>query len=312
MLLLASVLAVAGCATVMGPYYLEQEKYEEGIKAMNQRLAEDPGDAASAYYAGRYYLALNKPEQALPYLQKASRLAPGDADYVFWTGVAYWAMMDFEKEKAAYEKALSLDPNHISAHLYLGHGYIDRGQWAQAVEQYDAVLKLDPYNPEALYNRARALGELGRTKDEVAAWKRFLEYYPDGSMAMTATERLNLHGDFSYRNHLIGNRNVTLRSMTFEPGTGVLDNDGRDSLAVLSAMMRVNRQLTVHIVAYAEGDAPLAKARAEAVRGYMLNGNPDLDRSRLPLSWFGSAEQVEVAGKTFALDRSVNFITEVR
>jgi tetratricopeptide (TPR) repeat protein len=312
MLLLAGVLFAAGCATVMGPYYLEQEQYEEGIKVMGEQLKENPDDAASAYYVGRYYLALNKPKQGLTYLQKAVRLAPENADYVFWTGVAYWAMMDFDRERAAYEKAISLDPNHISAHLYLGHGYADRGQWAQALKQYDVVLKLDPYNPEALYNRARALRGLDRTSDEIAAWKQFLEYYPDGSMAMTAVEQLNLHGDFTYRNYIIGKRNVTLRSLTFAPGTSVLDADGRASLEVLSAMMQVNKELVVNIVAYAKGNAPLAKARATAIRDYMLNGNPDVDRSRLPLSWFGTAENVQVGDKQIALDQSVSFITEVR
>jgi len=297
---------------VMGPYYLEQGQYEEGIKIMSEQLRENPDDASSAYYLGRYYLALNEPEQGLPALQEAVRLAPENADYVFWTGVAYWAMMDFEREKAAYEKALSLDPNHISAHLYLGHGHADREEWAQALKEYDSVLKLDPYNPEALYNRARALGGLDRTVDEIAAWKRFLEYYPDGSMAMTATEQLNLHGDFTYRNHIIGKRNVTLRSMAFKPGTSVLDAEGRDSLAVISAMMQVNKGLTLNIVAYVKGDAPLAKARAKAVRDYMLNGNPDIGGTRLPLSWFGVAEKVQVGDKTFALDRAVNFITEAR
>ena len=312
MLLIASILFAAGCAKVMGPYYLEQEQYEEGIKVMGEQLKENPDDAASAYYVGRYYLALNKPKQGLPYLQKAVHLAPENADYVFWTGVAYWAMMDFDREKAAYEKAISLDPNHISAHLYLGHGYADRGQWAQALKQYDVVLRLDPYNPEALYNRARALRGLDKTSDEIAAWKRFLEYYPDGSMAMTATEQLNLHGDFTYRNHIIGNRNVTLRSLTFAPGTSDLDADGRASLEVLSAMMQVNKGLTLNVVAYVKGNAPLAKARANAVRDYMLNGNPDVDQSRLPLSWFGTAENVQVGDKSFTLDQSVSFITEVR
>ncbi|WP_272699441.1 tetratricopeptide repeat protein [Desulfovibrio sp. Fe33] len=311
-LLAASVLAAAGCAKVVGPYYLQQEEYKEGVRVMGERLRENPEDADSAYYTGRYYLALNEPRKGLVYLEKAVELAPGNADYVFWTGVAYWALMDFDRERAAYEKAVSLDPNHISAHLYLGHGYVDRGQWAQALKEYDVVLGLDPYNPEALYNRARVLGELDRKSGEIAAWKRFLEYYPDGSMAMTATEQLNLQGDFSYRNHIIGRRNVTLKSLTFKPGTSVPDAGGRDSLAVLGAMMKVNSDLTVHIVAYVKGDATLAKARAVALRDYMLNGNPGIGRERLPLSWFGTAEKVEVGGGVVALDQAVNFITEVR
>lgn len=310
--LIASVLAAAGCAKVVGPYYLEQEQYEEGIKVLGERLKENPDDATTAYYVGRYYLALDRPGQGLPYLERAAVLDPENGNYVFWTGVAHWALLDFDKERAAYEKAISLDPKHISAHLYLGHGHMDRGEWGKALTQYDRVVELDPYNPEALYNRARALGELGKTVEETAAWKRFLEYYPDGSMAMTATEQLNLQGDFFYRNHIIGKRNVTLRSMAFKPGTNVLIADSKASLQVLSAMLRVNETLTVHIVSFVTGNAALARGRAEAVRKTILGGNPDIDPQRLPLSWFGTAENVEVGDKVFSLNESVNFITEIR
>lgn len=306
------MLTAAGCAKVFGPYYLEQEKYEEGIQALGQQFSENPEDASAAYYVGRYYLALNSPKEGLPYFEKAVALDPENADYMFWTGVAHWALLDFEREREAYEKTLLLDPNHISANLYLGHGYVDRGEWQKALIQYDKVIELDPYNPEALYNRAMALTGLGKTDDEIAAWEKFLEYYPDGSMAMEAAERLNLHGNFDYRNYIIGQRNITLRSMMFKPGTDVLVGDSKASLHVISAMMSVNTKLTLHVVSYAKGNSALAKKRANAVQTYLLNGNTDITPARLPLSWFGTAETLEINGKSFTLDESVKFITEVR
>ena len=312
LLLALTVLCMAGCAKVVGPYYLEQEKYAEGIEILGERFQENPDDASSAFYVGRYYLALNEPEKGLPYLEKAVALEPEDADYVFWTGVAYWAILDFEREEAAYKQALRLNPKHISANLYLGHGYVDRGEWAKALVQYDKVIALDKYNPEALYNRAVALDGLGETTEEIAAWKKFLEYYPDGSLAMEATARLNLQGDFLYRNFIIGKRNVTLKSMTFKPGTIHLDADSRASLDVLSAMMLANEQLTLHIVAFQQGDVERAKVNAKAVRDSILNGHSDIDPSRLLLSWFGTAELVDLGEKEFILDQSVKFITEVR
>jgi len=307
--LIVAVLAAAGCAKVVGPYYLKHGEYEEGLVILGEQLKENPDDASSAYYVGRYYLALNKPKDGLPYLEKAAKLDPENADYVFWTGVAHWAMLDFEREQAAYLKTIILDPKHISANLYLGHGYVDQGEWAKALAKYDTVIKLDKYNPEALYNRALALNGLGKTAEEIAGWKKFLEYYPDGSLAMQATERLNLHGDFTYRNFILGQRNVTLKSMVFKPGTNVLDTDSRTSLHVINAMMKANKKLALHIVAYAKGDAARAKARAKNVRDYMLSGNPGIDLKRLPLSWFGIAEQIEMRGTTFTLDDSVQFIT---
>jgi len=312
LVLALAVLVSAGCAKVVGPYYLEQEKYEQGIEVLGDQLKENPDDASSAYYVGRYYLALNKPKDGLSYLEKAVKLDPENADYVFWTGVAHWAMLDFEQERAAYLKTLTLDPDHISANLYLGHGYIDQGEWAKALVQYDKVVKLDEYNPEALYNRALALNGLGKTTEEIAGWKKFLEYYPDGSLAMQATEQLNLHGDFAYRNFILGQRNVTLKSMTFKPGTNVLDADSRTSLHVINAMLETNKKLALHIVAYNKGNTAQAKIRAKSVRDYMLSGNPGIDSKRLPLSWFGTAEQIEMGGKSFTIDNSVQFITVVQ
>ena len=310
--LVLAMFALTGCAKVVGPYYLEQGKYKEGIETLEEQLRENPEDVSSAYYVGRFYLGLNKPKKALPYLERAAALESDNANYQFWTGVAYWALLDFEREKEAYERALRLDPDHISANLYLGHGFVDRGDWSKALSQYDRVLKLDKYNPEALYNRAVSLEMMGRPVEGKAAWKKFLEFYPDGSLAMEATERLNLQGDFTYRNFIIGKRNVTLRNMAFKPGTNDLIAESRTSLHVLSAMMRANKKLKLHIVSFAKGDAGLAKARARAVRDYMISGNPDIDSARLPLSWFGTAEEITMREARFILNDSVKFITEVR
>lgn len=309
--LAVSVLILAGCAKVVGPYYLEHEEYQDGIDVLSRQLDENPGDASAAYYLGRYYLALNKPAQALPYLELATELEPDNADYMFWKGVNRWALLDFEGEQAAYLEALRLDPEHISANLYLGHGYLDRKQWTKALARYDAVIELDRYNPEALYNRSVALHRLGKNREEVAALKTFLEYYPDGMLALEATERLNLQGDFTYRNFIIGNRNVTLRSMAFKPGTDELEMDSKESLHVVAAMMETNDALALHVVGYVDGDAARARNRAQAVRDYILSGHPNLDPARLPLSWFATAETMEVGASRFTLPESVQFITVV-
>ncbi|ACS79295.1 tetratricopeptide repeat protein [Maridesulfovibrio salexigens] len=304
-------LFATGCTTFSGPYYLNNQKYKEGIKAFNEKLQENPGDAESAYYVGRYYMALKKPKEAQPYISKSLSIAPDNVDYIFWSGVNYWALKQYSKERAAYRRVLELDPNHISANLYLAHSYLEEGKLAEAAVLYDKVIKLDEYNPEALYNRADILGRQGKKEEAVKAWKKYLEYYPDGSLAMSGTEKLNLLGDFTYRNFIFGTRNLTLRSITFKPGQSDSDFDSKSSLHVIAAMMEENTDLRFHIVAYVAGNAELAKARAKGVRDYILSGHPDFAPSRMPLSWFGSAEEVERSGKTFKLDESIQFITVI-
>jgi len=311
--MLGMLLAVAGCVVPLksGSYYLEKREYAQGIEAQQAWLSEHPDDAGAYYYVGRYYLAMEQPAKAMPWFDKAVRLSPDNADYFFWKGVAHWALMEYGKERKCYERAVAIDPDHISAHLYLGHGYTDDKDWTRALAQYDAVLKLDPYNPEALYNRAVALEGLGRNEEEAAALRKFLEDYPDGSLAMRATVRLNMLGDFTYRNFIIGKRNVTLRGMAFKPWTRELTLESKESLHVIEAIMKEAPKLVLNVVAYKRGDLAGAKELALAVKDYILSGR-GVEPARLPVSWFDSPEIVETGGKRHELDESVQFITEVR
>ena len=307
------LLAFAGGCVVplkSGSYYLDKRQYPEGIEAQEALLREDPGNANAIYYIGRYYLAMDKPEAAMPYFERAAKMEPDNADYRFWIGVTDWALMDYEGERAAYEQALAIDPDHISANLYSGHGYLDEKDWARALARYDKVLELDQYNPEALYNRAIALGGLGRHVEEVAALKKFLEYYPDGSLAMKGAVRLNLQGDFSYRNYIIGKRNVTLRAMAFKPWSDELVLESKESLHVIQAIMEEDPKIVLHIVAYRKGDAKGARAMALGIKDYIVSGQVVAPDRLLP-SWFDSAEIVEMEGKRLTVDDSVQFITQV-
>ncbi len=130
-------------------------------------------------------------------------------------------------------------------------------------------------------------------------------------MALYAAAMLNQYGDFTYRNFIIGNRNLTLMPPAFEKGTTIQKFDTKASLAVLGAMMEGNDSLKIHIVSYCKGDKGMAQMRAQAVRDYILSGHPHFDAARLPMSWFDSSEVVQVRGKKFFVDESVRFITVV-
>lgn len=313
LLIAVGLLALAGGCVVplkSGSYYLDKREYSEGIEAQEALLDEDPGNASATYYVGRYYLAMEEPEKAMAYFKRAAELEPDNADYRFWIGVTQWALMNYEAERLAYEQTLVMDPDHVSANLYLGHGYLDERDWARALAQYDKVLKLDRYNPEALYNRAVALGGLGKRTEEVAALKKFLEYYPDGSLAMKAAERLNLQGDFTYRNYIIGKRNVTLRAMAFKQWSDELALESKESLHVLEAIMEEDPKIVLHVVAYKKGDAKGARAMALGIKDYLVSGRVVAPDRLLP-SWFDSAEVVEIGGRRLTVDDSVQFITQV-
>ncbi|WP_457572005.1 tetratricopeptide repeat protein [Desulfovulcanus sp.] len=292
-----------------GKRFLVEERYEEGIRTFQQVLQKDPQNPKANYYVGRFYLAQEKPEKALPYLRRAVQLAPDKADYHFWLGVAYWAVRDFEKERKSYQQALRLNKNYVPARLYLAHNLLDNGQWAAALKEYDKVLKKDPYHPEALYNRGLALKKLNKPEEEIKAWKRYLKYYPRGRWALRAVDHLNGLGDFSYRNFTIGYRRVTLKNISFAPGTDKILPEAKPSLKVLGSILSINKKIALKIIGYKKGDPVLAKARAKAVKDYLLENFPDIAPSRLTYDGYGRAERVKIKNKTYFLDKSISFVT---
>jgi tetratricopeptide (TPR) repeat protein len=304
----------AGCVpSLTGAHYLQQEDYDEGIRSMRQELAQNPNDPAANYYLGRMYMAKQEPEPALPYLEKAAKLDPEDSDYHFWVGVANWALLNFDKEREAYRRALQANTRHVSANLYLAHNYLDRGEWENALAFYDRVLELDPYNPEALYSRGEALYGMGRKEEAHQAWLEFMEAYPDGVLGFKATENLNLLGDYTYRNYILGQRKITLRVPRFEMGETImtLTDESKPSLSVLGAMLENNRKLDVHVVVFDASGAASAKRKALLIRNYVSRMWPEVDPSRLKPSWFGQGEKVETEDGTMTLDETVKFITVV-
>jgi len=298
--------------SLKGPHYLDNHKYKEGIEAFREELKSNPENAEANYYMGRLQLADDHPKDAQPYLEKAARLSPQEADYHFWTGVAYGANGKKDLEFKSYQRALELEPNHVEALTYQGHVYLERSEYQKALNNYKRVLELDPDNASALYNRALVLNRLKRSADERQAWIDYLSVYSGGPMARQATIHLNDMGDFQYRNYLIGSRTITLESIRFEPVSPEIQKSSYESLDILGNIMKNNQKVSVHIVTYQKNNAKLAEARAKSVKSYLLKNFPEIDSSRLILSWFGVSEQIKTEKKSFKADESVNFITVVQ
>jgi tetratricopeptide (TPR) repeat protein len=309
LLLLSLVLWIPGCMSLKGDRLLKNEQYQDGLATFKNIVQVEPKNPDAQYYLGRFYLALERPEEGLPHLKRAVQGDPAKADYHFWLGVAYWAIRDFESERNSYLQALAKDPKHVPARLYLAHTFLDSGEWQEALDNYDSVLLQDAYNPEALYNRALALAELGRPKEETKAWKQYLEYYPEGKWALRAVDHLNELGDFSYRNFTIGYRRVTLKHIPFPPGSAKLLSQGKPSLQVLGTILSINDQVWLEIVCYKNGDPSLAAARATAVRDYLLQEFPRLKSSRIGARGIGRKERIKAGSKVYLLDDSTTFIT---
>ncbi len=296
--------------TVTGQYYLDNKQYQKGIEVFREEVKAHPNNAEAHYYLGRFLLAEKHNEEALKHLKRAVELAPSKADHHFWLGIAYAANRKRDLERTCYLKALQIDKNHVQALTYLGHNQFEKREYKEALTSYCQALELWPANPSALYNRALTLNRLGRTPEEKLAWKQYLAYYyPSGIMGRRAAVHLNVLGDFEYRNYLIGRHTITLQKIQFEPFTAKIGKDSQPSLDVLGAILKNNKGIAIHIVAYQKNNRELAETRAKSIKQYLLKNFSAIKTSRLTVSWFDVPEKIRVGKKTFQEDESINFIT---
>lgn len=310
-----TILVFTGCSIteqVVGEYYLQQKQYSDGYKHFEKKINSNKNDAESHYYLARFLLSDNKYKQSLFYLKKAIRIKPNDSKYQSWAGVAYGNLKQYKNERKAYLKAISLNKNNLQAITYLAHNYFDKKEYLKALEYYKKVLKISPDNQFALYNRSLSLNKLKRTPEEILSWKEYLSFYPSGSFANKAVKRLNNQNDFSYKNHLIGFKTVTLKNITFKPFSSIIDSSSSSSLSVLGEILSKNKKISIHIVAYQLNNKKLAKDKVIAIRKYITGKYKLVDKNRLKLSWFNNPRIVRVSKMKYILNEDINFITYVK
>lgn len=311
-IILAAVLIIQGCSagrTVKGDYYLSQADYKQGIESFKKDIENDPESAEANYFLGRLYLADSQGQKALPFLKKAVALKPENAEYWFWTGMAHAANKMRKQEWECYEEALKLDPDHLKSRLYLAHTQLERNLYEEALNNYVKVLKKAQDEPSALFNRALALNELKREEEEKAAWKEYLGYYPKSPMSANAVRHLNLLGDFSFKNYLIGARTVPLPRIDFIPLNPKLSGEAMTALDDLGEVLTQKKDLAIHIVVYHKNSKALAEQRAKQIKLYLLERYPQIPAHHLKVSWFDTPEIIRIENKEFFQDESVNFIT---
>ncbi len=311
---MAAALLLGGCGVgqiiknnVQGTHYLQTRDYGAGEKTFRQAVAIDPDSAQANYYLGRFLLAEKKPDQALPFLDKAVRIDPRDTEYLFWQGVALGELGRWKQERAAYEKILKLQPKHLQALIYLGHNQLKSKRYEAALATYQKVLDIWPSSPSALYNRALIAKILKRSPEEKAGWLTYLSAYPSGALAARAADHLNLLGDFTYRNHYLGARVVTLTKIWFMPFTAKLSPAARPSLDVVGATAVNMGKGKLQVVVYLLNDKKLARARAVAIKKYLLKKFPALAARGIGISWFDRPETMVVRGKKLRNPESVSF-----
>ncbi len=293
--------------SLKGEHFLSTKDYSKGVESFQSEVTENPDSSLANYYYGRFLLGDKQYEEALGYLQKASTLDPDNPDYLFWLGVAQNSLGKKKQEKKSYLKALSLDKNHLRSLIYLGHSQLDSKEYTKALLNYTKVLDIWPASPSSLYNRALILTKFNRRPEALEKWLEYLSYYPSGAMARNAVKNLNSLNEYSYRNHNLRSRTVTIEKIYFTPFTPRIATESYPSLVLMGSIFNNMKKGKLEVVVYQLNNKELARRKALSIKAFILKKYPKINKKAIGVSWFATPEVIKTAKGTKKISDSVNF-----
>ena len=103
----------------IGSDHLENEEYNEAIKAFKKAISSDPSNVAVHNSLGIAYYYTQDYEAARDAFKEGISIDPQLKHLYYNLGSAYFKLKEFDDAKGAAEKVLKMDPNYESAHELL-------------------------------------------------------------------------------------------------------------------------------------------------------------------------------------------------
>jgi len=152
-----------------------------------EAAAPNPAPLAADTPAAQPPAPAEATEQAPPPSVSSSAVspAPDPADYgrVLSTGEALLKRGKYRAAVAQFRKAIELRPDSVPALLALGDAFLEGDQLRNAVKPLQQAAQLDPKNARAQLLLGTAFQGLGREKEAIAAYKRYLDLEPTGEFS---------------------------------------------------------------------------------------------------------------------------------
>jgi caspase domain-containing protein/tetratricopeptide repeat protein len=126
------------------------------IKSLNDKLKENPDDAAALYRRGQVYASKGAYELAIKDFNNSLRLNPKDVEAFNNRCWARTVIGDLQAALKDCNEALRLRPNFVDALDSRGLVNLKSGQNKNAIADFDAALKVNPRLTSSLYGRGLA------------------------------------------------------------------------------------------------------------------------------------------------------------
>ena len=142
---------------ILGTLYLQQEKIDEGIAALDQALAIEPEESGIWFTLGNAYFQKEDYNKAISHLEAGLEFKSDVPAAFFDLGNSHLKLGQFSEAIASYEEAVTLESKFWPAINNIGLVYYEQGNLDKAIDRWDAAIELDKEQAEPRLARAVAL-----------------------------------------------------------------------------------------------------------------------------------------------------------
>lgn len=196
---------------------ISNRDYGKAIDHFRLLVTRYPTDVEAFVGLGRLLVGEERLEEATDVLQRGLILDPDSPDLNNALGSVASYRGRHAEAIAHHKRYVAFDPKIPNAHDSLGLSYQWSGHYARALEEYSEALRLNPRFEVALVHRANTLWQIGRIRDAIREFQRYLEIGP------SARERSRGYGELSRIYCNIGDME---RATTFAREASQSDPDG--------------------------------------------------------------------------------------
>ena len=171
---------------VYGRQHSRPEVIEQGVRRLEQALADTEGFGEAHFLLGFARMQLGRPQAAIPALRESLRLEPGVPERLNALAQALEATGGPAPEiERLYREALAVQPALAEVRVNLGRFLEAQGRPGEAVTQYQAAADEQPWLAAAHYNLGTALLRFGEPPEQAAEHlEAAIELEPDHADAL--------------------------------------------------------------------------------------------------------------------------------
>ena len=150
------------------------DRLQDGETYESSLVEIAPAEPEALLTASGFHYSQGRLDQALDLVDKLLLISADNQQARYLRGLIFFEMQDYRRSSEELRQSASQHPNSVSAHGRLAESLLSSGDYEDAIKVAEHLIELDPVPSHAYYVRGRALIELGRSEDGVAALDELL------------------------------------------------------------------------------------------------------------------------------------------